>query len=111
MENKEHHRGSTFILKNQCKENISHHLVWESLFLRLGAQKAFDEVLTSAALLHQVVLHLIDPDFWRGHDGKLARRILGIENLLSGLLSTRASRHVETRDPKYKRVDRRACQK
>ena len=83
----------------------------ESLSLRLGAQKAFDEVLTSAALRHQVVLHLLDPEIRRGHDGKFARRILGIEKLLSGLLSTRASRHVETRDPKYRRVDRRAYQK
>ena len=39
------------------KREISHRLLWESLFLRLGAQKAFGEVLTSAALRHQVVLH------------------------------------------------------
>ena len=53
-------------------------LAWGSLILRLGAQKAFDEVLTSAALRHQVVLHLLDPEIRRGHDGKFARRILAI---------------------------------
>ena len=70
-------------------------LAWESLFLRLAAQWAFDEVLPSAALRHQVVLRLLDPEIRRGHDGKFARRIL--ENALTRLKdaanSVSASQH------------------
>ena len=67
-------------------------LAWESLFLRLAAQWAFDEVLPSAALRHQVVLRLLDPEIRRGHDGMFARRIL--ENALRRKRNTR--KHLAT---------------
>ena len=67
-------------------------LAWESLFLRLAAQWAFDEVLPSAALRHQVVLRLLDPEIRRGHDGKFARRIL--ENALRR--KRKARKHLAT---------------
>ena len=48
--------------------------MWRSLI----SWCAFDEVLTSAAIRHQVILHLLDPEIRRGQDGKFARRILAI---------------------------------
>ena len=59
------------------------HLAWESLFLRLAVQWAFDEVLPSVALRHQVALRLLDPESRRGQDGKFALRTL--ENALTRL--------------------------
>ena len=71
------------------------HLAWESLFLRLAVQWAFDEVLPSAALRHQVGLRLLDPEIRRVQECKFARRIL--ENALTRLQdstnSVSASQH------------------